>query len=379
MTKILIIEDELQIRENLQEILEAQGFDVLAAENGAVGLDMATASPVPDLILCDVMMPELDGYGVLESLRQRPLTATIPVIFLTAKADRSSLRQGMIAGADDYLTKPFSRDELLQAIAVQLAKQASHEQRTQMKMHRLCHNIAYAFPRELLAPLKDILGMSELLIDDHGMIEPAEALEIAEMIHNSGQSLHRLVQNFLVYTNLELINHDVEQVKQFRSHRNRSLTKDIITEAALLQAVDSGRTNDLHLEVQDCIVYIGEFDLKKVVEEVVSNAFKFSEAGTTVRLTGTIVDENYHLYISDQGRGMTSAQINEIGAYAQFNRRVYEQKGCGLGLAIAKRIVELYGGELVIESTPDQYTTVCVTFLGKPLYTKVQLPELSTI
>ena len=122
MKKILVIEDEQVIRENILKLLKAEGFDVTGAENGAKGL-YAAVSNVPDVIICDVMMPELDGYGVLVALRSNPVTATVPFVFLTGKAERSEMRQGMELGADDYLTKPFSKAELVGAISSRLKKQ----------------------------------------------------------------------------------------------------------------------------------------------------------------------------------------------------------------------------------------------------------------
>ncbi len=124
MKKILVIEDDRVIRENILKLLKAEGFDVTGAENGALGLN-AAVSTLPDVILCDVMMPELDGYGVLVALRSHPVTATVPFVFLTGKADRSEVRQGMELGADDYLTKPFTKAELVGAISSRLKKQAA--------------------------------------------------------------------------------------------------------------------------------------------------------------------------------------------------------------------------------------------------------------
>lgn len=124
MKKILVIEDYRVIRENILKLLKAEGFDVTGAENGALGLN-AAVSNLPDVILCDVMMPQLDGYGVLVALRSHPVTATVPFVFLTGKADRSEVRQGMELGADDYLTKPFTKAELVGAISSRLKKQAA--------------------------------------------------------------------------------------------------------------------------------------------------------------------------------------------------------------------------------------------------------------
>lgn len=122
--KILLIEDNFEVRENIAEILSLANFEVVEAENGKVGVDQAKRH-IPDLILCDIMMPELDGYGVLYLLSRDPQTASIPFIFLTAKAERSDLRKGMNLGADDYLTKPFEEIELLNAIESRLKRSDS--------------------------------------------------------------------------------------------------------------------------------------------------------------------------------------------------------------------------------------------------------------
>lgn len=125
-TTVLIIEDNEDIRESTAEILELANFEVLQANNGRVGVEMALAH-MPDLILCDIMMPELDGYGVLYMLSKNAKTAVIPFIFLTAKAERIDMRKGMEMGADDYLTKPFDDVELLNAIEIRLSKKDKQE------------------------------------------------------------------------------------------------------------------------------------------------------------------------------------------------------------------------------------------------------------
>nr|WP_294945299.1 response regulator [uncultured Mucilaginibacter sp.] len=124
--QVLIIEDNDDIRENIVEILELADFKVLQAANGKIGVDLATKNK-PDIILCDIMMPDLDGYGVLYMLGKNPETAAIPFIFLTAKAERVDLRKGMEMGADDYLTKPFDDIELLTAIETRLKKKGIQE------------------------------------------------------------------------------------------------------------------------------------------------------------------------------------------------------------------------------------------------------------
>src|SRR5690349_7281782 len=127
MATILVIEDEPEMRRNLLTILKLEKFQATGAENGRQGVDLAKKSK-PDLILCDVMMPELDGYGVLQALRQDPATVTTPFIFLTAKGEKPDIRAGMNLGADDYLTKPVGKADLLSAITARLQRQQQQAQ-----------------------------------------------------------------------------------------------------------------------------------------------------------------------------------------------------------------------------------------------------------
>jgi diguanylate cyclase (GGDEF)-like protein len=142
MHKILVIEDERIIRINLFKLLSAEGFKTICAENGTTGVHLAR-SEQPDLIICDILMPDLDGYGVLKTLQQDPITAIIPFIFLTAKADRTDWRQAMSLGADDYLTKPFTRSELLDAIASRLQKRASLTQQHTVELEQAQAQLDY--------------------------------------------------------------------------------------------------------------------------------------------------------------------------------------------------------------------------------------------
>ncbi len=151
--KVLIIEDNNDIRENVVEILELAGYEVFAASNGKTGVDLAQKN-LPDIILCDIMMPELDGYGVLYMLNKNPQLAAIPFIFLTAKAERIDLRKGMEMGADDYLTKPFDDMELLNAIESRLKKKDSQEKFYSSTLDHLSNIIA---KNNGLAELKKVI------------------------------------------------------------------------------------------------------------------------------------------------------------------------------------------------------------------------------
>jgi DNA-binding NarL/FixJ family response regulator len=148
MKKVLVIEDEPETLENLVLMLEMEGFKALSASDGASGVALARRT-LPDVILCDVSMPEMDGYGVLERLRADRATISIPFIFLTARSDKKDLRTGMNLGADDYLTKPASAEEVLNAIHSRLSRHREKEQAAMAKVE-LKPNFNSAKPLESL-------------------------------------------------------------------------------------------------------------------------------------------------------------------------------------------------------------------------------------
>ena len=147
MKKILVIEDEPEMRRNLTTILRLENYVPVAAENGRLGVALAKKEK-PDLVLCDVMMPELDGYGVLHALREDPATVTVPFIFLTAKGEKPDIRAGMNLGADDYLTKPVAKNDLLNAVSSRLKRQ------TQQATPEFTPN--FSSPK----PLESVLGLT---------------------------------------------------------------------------------------------------------------------------------------------------------------------------------------------------------------------------
>jgi CheY-like chemotaxis protein len=362
MSKILVIEDELSVRENILARLEAEGFETLNAENGLNGVALALAQK-PDLIICDLMMPELDGYGVLTMLRHNPETATIPFIFLTAKADRVDLRQGMEMGADDYLTKPFTRTELLGAIAARLQKQAVVAQQSEKKLQELRRSITEALPQEVLIPLSEILGFSRMLIDSYDSIKPPEILETGQNLHYSAQRMQRLIENFVMYAQIELLATNPEELQAVRNCQTLN-PSDIIFAIAIQKAKQYQREADLILQVANTTVKIAKRDLKKVVEELVDNAFKFSEPGTSVHVKAATDKDDFKLSITNYGRTMTPDQIASIGGYIQFGRKFYDRQGIGLGLILAKRITELHGGQLSAQYDPsNSQTAVSITLL----------------
>ncbi|HSM81086.1 MAG TPA: response regulator [Nodosilinea sp.] len=357
MAKILVIEDEAGVRDSIVDILNAEDFIVDSAINGAEGLRQIQEFH-PDLIICDVMMPVLDGYGVLQQVRQTPEWATLPFVFLTAKADKSDFRSGMDLGANDYLTKPFTHDDLLRMIHTRLGAQGAVEHKTQQQLAALRSSLNIALPRELGAPMKEVLTLAATLAEEAETLTPEEVATTARAIQRSAQQMARLTQNIVLFAKLEHLDPQAPAAAAMRQQRTEEAA-ELLTEIAHQIALDYMREDDLDISLEPLAVPMSEAKLKKVCEELIDNAFKFSAPGTPVKVFGSYRDGITTLYVIDYGQGMTPEQIAQIGAYRQFATDDTTE-GTGLGLSIAKRLVELHRGEVILESIPGQQTIVRV-------------------
>ncbi len=358
MKKILVIDDEIWLREMVHMALAEKGYDVVEAENGAVGVETARKI-LPDLILCDVNMEKMDGYNTLSSLRNEPTTASIPFILMTGLADHAGMRHGMELGADDYLPKPFTIEGLYAAVDARLKKAQTVRQEAEKKLADLRDSLTLMLPHELRTPLNGILAYGELLSTEAGTLPPDEVAEMGHVIHESGKRLERLIENFLIYAQLELLGSDPQKVTALRAKQTLAPAR-LVEQRARAQAELARRSADLTVDLYDYGVPISEEYLAKIVDELVQNAFKFSQSGTPVSVRLSNSGGAVTLAVTDHGRGFSTEHITKVGAYMQFDRKLQEQQGLGLGLSIAKRLTELHGGTLRIESQRGGSTEVSV-------------------
>jgi signal transduction histidine kinase len=263
----------------------------------------------------------------------------------------------MELGADDYLAKPFSVPELVSAVEARYKKFQAYRQMAEKRVDELCSSISLSLPHELLTPLTGILGIGQVLRDSGQNMSSDQVVELSQLIIDSGNRLHRMINNFLIFTQIELLMAKPNEIDQ-QAKKITQNTKTLIFETAMSYALSAGRNNDLKLDLHASSAAISEDFLVKIVQELLDNAFKFSKTASTVTLSTRVVDNSFVLSVTDQGIGMPSERISQIGAFMQFDRKILEQQGSGLGLAIIKRFLEIHKGSIEIESVLGQGTTV---------------------
>lgn len=361
MKKILVIDDAEFILESTTTLLQFEGYDVITAPNGKIGFEKAV-SVKPDLILCDISMPELDGYEVLDKVRSHSETLTTPFIFLTAFTEKKNMRLGMEKGADDYLVKPFNREELIAAINSQWKKTSHLERQLQNKVDEVGMSVTNTLPHEFRTVLNQVIGSAKYMNENHSSIVSSEIKELSEDILESSRRLLKITENYLIYTRIEFYSYNPEKrrsLRAFHTPEPAAMMHDI----AEFIASKYSRDQDLifNNEVNGLTIEISSESFHKIVDELIDNAMSFSEKGSEIIINSEKKNNYFIVSIKDNGRGMSEEQLKGIGALVQFQRNIYEQQGIGLGLAIAKKLVELHDGKFKINSKENEGTEIYFT------------------
>jgi len=370
MAKVLVIDDEASIRETILINLRKNGFETLSAVNGAEGIKLARTL-LPDVIICDVRMELVSGYEMLAVIRNDPMTAGTPFILITAEPSRSGMRQGMELGADDYLIKPFTGAEIIAAVTSQIQKRQALLAQAEQKLNELRSQLSTTIPHELRTPLNGIMGYADILRKQSMELDPSEVAQMSERIFKNAKRLHRLVENFLIYAQLEILETDTSKIASLKKNRTDDVGL-IIDSIATQKTYESARSFDLELHVETANIAMSPDYFTKIFEEVFDNALRYSKKGSPIHVHSAVNGVKYILTVSDHGRGLTPHQIRDIGAYKQFERRIYEQQGTGLGLSVAKKLAEVHGGSLTLESEHGKRTTVVITLPLAPRNPAVQ-------
>jgi two-component system, sensor histidine kinase and response regulator len=336
MPTLFLIEDNAPLRENTKMLLELNGFEVAGFDSGPPALEKLREI-VPDLVLCDIILPGMTGYDILDRVRKMPSGSEVPFIFLSALAEKDQVRAGMNLGADDYVTKPFTSDGLLAAIKSRLERSESRRAAAEIELQRFEAQKLEYFPHEIRTPLSAIIGGIGILRLDEKKLG-SDGKEILDLMEESANRLERTALNYILYLSLSA-GHDP-------FHSTTPVEAGLlVASVATRLAQEAGRENDLVLHTVETPTHCGNC-LDRIANEVVSNAFKFSPPGSKVEVNMTKAGGHLTLTCRDHGCGMTEEEIAAIGPFKQFHRDEREQQGLGLGLAICKAQIKCADCEL---------------------------------
>jgi signal transduction histidine kinase len=365
MTKILVIEDETLIREEVMEWLALEGYEVLGAADGVEGVNLAVTQ-FPDVILCDIAMPRLDGYGVMLDIRANSLTEMTPFIYMTAKSTQEDVRRGMALGADDYITKPFTYQQLIRAIKARLQRKALEEKHQQNEieqwrqalaeeheLRQLKSKMVGMFSHDFRNPLASILSSSGILRNYSDRLDEQRRLTYLNRIDGSVYQLIQMLDDMLTVAQMESGNFEFKPVLLNMAE----FLQQIVEEFQLI----NGETHLLIYtsETTESIMADPRL-LRQIVTNLISNALKYSPKGGTVNISLQCKDKHIEIVVQDHGIGIPETDLPRMFNAFQRASNVSGVSGTGLGLAIVKQAVDLHGGTVDLESEVDVGTKFTV-------------------
>jgi len=354
MNRVLIIEDDAVARRQLTQLFRFEDFEVSEAESGEAGI-AAASNLAPDLVVCDIMMPGMDGFAVLAALRSRDDTALTPFIFLTAKAGAKDVRLGMNQGADDYITKPFDPDALLASARQRLARRRVQLAEAERRAADTGMLAAAALPREMEGCLAHLESLSDAL--SAGFCGGGrQANGIGKSLKAELDRLRTLSRRLRLYGELPGL-----YARRFSStSAMASCPVQVAIDAAYRAARRWNRAANLELSASESSLPLPVEMVEILVTELVDNACKFSPASAPVGIEISPEQACSKISVADRGRGMTTSQIRQVGAFKQFWNGAERPCGLGIGLVLVQALVRLHGGEVQIESKPGEGTRVSV-------------------
>lgn len=374
---ILIVDDVPNNLKILSRMLEKEGYVVILASNGPDALDI-TKSVLPDLILLDIMMPEMDGFEVCTILKENSLTKEIPIVFLTVRDEVNDIIRGFQSGSVDYIKKPFNLLELIARINIQIELKKSRDanqkyikqlqetneelNRTKNVLNELNANKDKFFTiiaHELRNPFQALLGLSEVLANNYQTFDTNDAREIAFDIKKSAENLYRLLENLLEWSRIQM-----GRVTILPEYENLKFIINNVIGLLSASAGLKGITITNHLE-HDINVYADPNMINTVFRNLISNAIKYTPNNSSIDVFAEDKGEFAEVKISDNGEGIAPEKLSELFSIAKTYIDEYtddkQKKGTGIGLILSKELIIKNGGEISVESTPGNGCTFTFT------------------
>jgi two-component system, sensor histidine kinase and response regulator len=352
---IQVVEDDPHLNMAISETLRSYDFQVESFANGVQALAWLKDHR-PDVILCDIMMPEMDGYTFLRHTRADPQLRTLPFIFLTARTSVADQRLAREIGVEDYLTKPIDSENLVVAIKNALRRQQVIRADMQQQMDDLRNRIVSVLQHEFRTPLTFVLGYSEYLLE---AIETGFDLEelrsSVKAILDGGRRLQRLIEGFLLLSALQNYTIKAEELRDLSA---RSLWEDV--RRYYEETIQESRREVRLEEHNGHLLVNGNAQLlEEALRRLLDNALRYARPDSKlIVLSVESVPPYVGLRITDDGIGMTPEQVKALAKpFEQPNWENRTTPGAGLGLALARHIATLHGGTLEIQSTQGQGST----------------------
>lgn len=353
MHKILIVEDTLAIREEIFDILVMENYTVFQAENGKIGFEIALKED-PDLIISDILMPELNGIEMFKKLQTNKKTNGIPLIFLSAKGEKEDIRNGMNLGAEDYLTKPININDLLNAVENKIKKKIIIDQKIIDKTKTLSailhmqrdelDNYAHLISHELKSSLRNV---SDLLAWSQ------EELKETNNLENSNNKIELMGEKI---EKMELL---LIKLEQYENITNTNFKDTLISSNVIAKLVINEIHTPAHITIKIKnelpVLFADESMLKKVFEILIQNALDYIDKENGIIELGCETTEKDYLFsVKDNGIGINSKYHKKIFKMFQV---IESNKSTGTGLSIVEKIISHYNGKIYVESTPSIGTT----------------------
>lgn len=357
---LLVVEDDLAMLSVLEQILTAEGYSVVTACDGQEALEVLAQLPTPpDMIIADIMMPNMDGLELLRHIRADERWQHLPFTFLTALDTPQDVVLGKTLGADEYISKPFEIEDFLQLIAARLRRYRSLARAQTNRVQELKREILRLLNHEFRTPLTLIVAYANMIkgYETSESMSREELMEFLATISTGAQRLRRLIENFILLA--ELQHGEGATALTWRMRRIED------ARSLFVEALDNiTRDRSTHLFQINIAPDVPQFtgdreSLVIALREMIDNAIKFSPEGSTITLSATYKSGHIILSVQDSGRGIPNHQLAKIGAaFYQIDRHTTESQGVGAGLAIVDAIAQLHDARIHVTSREGQGTKI---------------------
>jgi len=359
---ILIVDDNAQNLQLMGSIVYDQGYNVSISTSGDNALE-SISQQMPDLILLDIQMPEMDGFEVCKILKSNSITKDIPIVFLTAVTDSENIVRGFEMGAADYITKPFNKKELIARIATQVELKNSREKLTELNATK--DKFFSIIAHDLRNPTFALKLLLHQLISDYSSYSKGDILHYLNGLEDATENLHVLLEDLLLWSKSQWGGFEIN----FESLNIKTIVDDKI---AKCQSAARNKNIEIRSTVSgDIYANADRMMLKTVILNLISNAIKFTKDHGTIEISAKISEKNILISVEDSGSGMNETELNKLFSLDQSvhlkgsNKEDVKEDVNGLGLILCKEFTERNGGEISVTSEKGKGSIFSITLIKR--------------